>query len=71
MMKLLSVIPGILSHKIPPILESMLPHGNNFTTYIDASYVRWVEAGGARVVPVMVDRDSDDYFMEVSNKTKV
>ena len=48
----------------------MLPHGHNFTTYIDASYARWVEAGGARVVPVMVDRNSEQYFMEVRNKIR-
>ena len=32
----------------------MLPEGHNFTTYIAASYVKWAEAAGARVVPIVV-----------------
>ena len=56
---------GILSHQISPSLNAMLPPGHNFTTYIDANYVRWAEAGGARVTPVVVDISSPQYYKQV------
>ena len=45
----------------------MLPHGHNFTTYIAASYVKWVEAAGARVVPIVVSSETDnlEYYTKV------
>merc|ERR1711892_320927 len=58
-------IIGILSHEIPHELDSMLPQGHNYTTYIDANYVRWAESGGARVAPIIVDILSPEYFSQL------
>ena len=46
----------------------MLPEGHNFTTYIAASYVKWVEAAGARVVPIVVRSDPAnlEFYTKVS-----
>ena len=59
---------GILTHQIPHSLDSMLPRGHNYTTFIDASYVKWAESGGARVAPVIVDISSPEYFSEVKQQ---
>ena len=57
-----SPIIGILS--LPCYVE---PHNCapeqvdfNATTYIPASYVKWLEGGGARVVPLLSDADHND-----------
>merc|ERR1712236_93029 len=47
-------IIGILSQRIDDSLDQILPENHNYTTYIAASYVKWVEAAGARAVPVVV-----------------
>ena len=44
--------------------HNTLPGDFNFTSYIATSYVKWVEAGGARAVPVIVGR-SEEYYTEV------
>jgi len=54
-------IIGILSQGISSSLDDMLPDGHNFTTYIAASYVKWVEAAGARAVPIIVNGDTEYY----------
>ena len=60
---------GILSQQLPPSLDSMLPEGHNFTTYIAASYVKWAEAAGARVVPIVVRSEPSnlEYYTQVSH----
>ena len=60
---------GILSQHITPSLDEMLPEGHNFTTYIAASYVKWAEAAGARVVPIVVRSDASnlEYYTEVGH----
>ena len=55
---------GILSQGITSSLDEMLPAGHNFTTYIGAAYVKWVEAAGARAVPIDVHKP--ELFYEVS-----
>lgn len=57
-------IIGILSQAIPSSLDAMLPPGHNFTTYLAASYVKWVEGAGARAVPIIVSDNEDnlDYY---------
>lgn len=59
--------PGILSQSLPSSLDEMLPAGHNFTTYIAASYVKWAEASGARVVPIVVRSDPTnlEYYTKV------
>jgi len=42
-------IIGVLSQEISRTIEDLAPQG----TYIAASYVKWLEAAGARVVPVI------------------
>ncbi|CAG2165857.1 unnamed protein product, partial [Oppiella nova] len=37
-------------------------------SYIAASYVKFVESAGARVIPVMIDRD-ENYYRDIINKT--
>ena len=61
--------PGILSQQLSPSLDSMLPEGHNFTTYIAASYVKWAEAAGARVVPIVVRSEPSnlEYYTQVSH----
>lgn len=36
-------------------------------SYIVASYVKWIETGGARVVPILTDQ-SEDYYSELLRK---
>jgi len=57
-------IIGILSQTIHSELAGMLPEGNNYTTYIASSYIKWVEAAGARAVPVIVENEisTPEYF---------
>ena len=61
------VYVGILSQRLPPSLDEMLPEGHNFTTYIAASYVKWAEAAGARVVPIVVRSEPSnlEYYTKV------
>jgi len=54
---------GILSQGITSSLDEMLPAGHNFTTYIGAVYVKWVEAAGARAVPIDVHKP--ELFYEI------
>ena len=58
--------PGILSQELDPVLRAKLPDsGRGFSSYLAASYVQWVMAGGARVVPVIIGRDLE-YYTKVS-----
>ena len=36
---------------------------SNYTSYIAASYVKFVESGGARVVPILINQPDDYYGM--------
>ena len=40
----------------------------NYTSYIGAAYVKYVEMAGARVVPVLIDQP-DEYYRMIFNKT--
>ena len=48
----------------------MLPPGHNYTTYLAASYVKWVEGAGARAVPIIVSDNVDnlDYYDQVLDR---
>ena len=52
-------IVGILSQELDP--GEIV---GNYTSYIGGSYVQWVEAGGARVAPVIIGRERE-YYVEV------
>jgi len=52
---------GVLSQELDEALEAKLPRGHNYTSYLAASYVKWIEAGGARVVPVIIGKQKQYY----------
>merc|ERR1712013_672382 len=60
-------IIGIVSQTIHPELDAILPPGHNYTTYIASSYIKWVEAAGARAVPVIVENEitSEEYYLKL------
>ena len=53
-------IIGILSQDLTDDLAAK-EEGSSYSSYIAASYVKFVESGGARVVPVFVNQ-SDWYY---------
>ena len=55
---------GILTQELDSVLTAKLPPGHTFSSYLAASYVQWVQAGGARAVPVIIGKD-DLYYREV------
>jgi len=57
---------GILTQELDASLISRLPKGHNYTSYLAASYVQWVMAGGARVVPVIIGQDQQ-YYQQLFN----
>lgn len=57
---------GVLVQEISKVFEMMYP--NRYSSFIAASYVKWVESGGARVVPVWIGRDKE-YYQEIMSKT--
>ena len=62
---------GILTQELDPIQRSKLPSkGRGYTAYLAASYVQWVMAGGARVVPVIIGRDQE-YYEKVSTFPRI
>jgi len=54
-------IIGVLTQELDPVLTNKLPPGHKYTSYLAASYVQWVQAGGARVVPVIIGREKEYY----------
>jgi len=57
-------IIGVLSQELDEFLVRKLPPGHNYTSYIASSYIKWVEAGGARAVPVIIGK-SREYYVEL------
>jgi len=54
-------IIGVLSQEMSRSLIPLLPDDGNYTSYIAASYVKYVEAAGARVAPVIIGREREYY----------
>jgi len=52
---------GILTQELDAALVPKVPVGHNYSSYLAASYVQWVMAGGARVVPVIIGQDKQYY----------
>ena len=52
-------IIGVLVQEISQVFEMMYP--GRYDAYIAASYVKWVESGGARVIPIWTGRDENYY----------
>jgi len=59
-------IIGILAQELSSSLEPW--YGDNYTSYIGAAYVKYVEQAGARVVPVLINQD-DDYYDTIFKST--
>ena len=53
---------GILTQDAWLLEEMLPPELNTTTTYLAASYVKWVEAAGGRAVPIIVDKEEPEYF---------
>ncbi|VEN44719.1 unnamed protein product, partial [Callosobruchus maculatus] len=58
-------IIGILSQETH-ILKNYI--GENHHSFIVASYVKFLESAGARVIPIWIGKD-DDYYTHVLNYT--
>ncbi|XP_066952436.1 gamma-glutamyl hydrolase-like isoform X1 [Macrobrachium rosenbergii] len=58
-------IIGVLAQKAP---ESLLGHlkDKNYTSYIAASYVKFIEGSGGRVVPIFTNQD-DSYYENIAS----
>jgi len=54
-------IIGVLTQELPDSLNSYLPAGHNFTSYIASSYIKYVEGAGARAAPVIIGKDKEEY----------
>ncbi|KAG8233854.1 hypothetical protein J437_LFUL006877 [Ladona fulva] len=50
---------GILSQEFSVSMKNI--YGDNFTSYIAASYVKHLEGAGARVVPIWINKTADYY----------
>ncbi|XP_043281459.1 chitobiosyldiphosphodolichol beta-mannosyltransferase-like [Venturia canescens] len=58
-------IIGILSQEISHKLDQVYP--NDYDSYIAASYVKFVEGAGARVVPIWIGKN-DEYYENLMTK---
>ncbi|CAO1304490.1 unnamed protein product, partial [Diamesa hyperborea] len=58
-------IIGVLSQEISFYLNGKYP--DQFNSYIAASYVKFVEGGGSRVVPVWIGK-SKEYYQDIMSK---
>lgn len=50
---------GVLTQEISHTLDAMYP--KQFSSFVPASYVKWIESGGARVVPIWLGQNRDYY----------
>ena len=57
-------IIGILAQELPNSLQESY----NETSYIGAAYVKYIEAAGARVVPILINQ-GDEYYELMFNST--
>ena len=60
-------IIGILSQDLSSEDRASIDN-SNYTSYIAASYVKFVESGGARVVPILINQP-DDYYQMIFSST--
>merc|ERR1719495_402752 len=60
-------IVAVLSQELSRSLKAA--YGEyNYSSYIGAAYVKYVEMAGARVVPVLINQP-DEYYQKIFNKT--
>lgn len=56
---------GILTPESTRFVQNV--YGSQFESFLPASYVKWVESGGARVVPIKIGRDRV-YYQKIMEK---
>lgn len=56
---------GILAQEISYALEKIYP--GKYESFIAASYVKFVEGGGARVVPIFINKQ-EEYYQDIMKK---
>jgi gamma-glutamyl hydrolase len=56
---------GVLAQEISNIFEMIYPR--RYNSFIVSSYVKWVESGGARVVPIWIGKDRA-YYQQLLSK---
>lgn len=58
---------GVLTQDLSPSMFPTLPGIEDYSSWIVASNVKWLEAGGVQVVPIIVNGsiDQTDYFREM------
>ncbi len=57
-------IIGVLSQQLSSKMKEKYPDSDS---YIAASYIKWVESGGARAVPIFINRPTE-YYHEIMGK---
>jgi len=60
-------IIGVLTQDLEPSMWSALPGIEDYSSWLVASNVKWLEAGGVQVVPIIVNGsiDQTEYFREM------
>lgn len=58
-------IIGVLAQEIAYTLELIYPQ--QYKSFIAASYVKFIEGGGARVVPIWIDKPRE-YYEDIMSK---
>lgn len=58
-------IIGVLSQEISYYLEGKYP--GEYESFIAASYVKFVEGGGARVIPIWINK-TEEYYIEIMSR---
>ncbi|XP_065360981.1 gamma-glutamyl hydrolase A [Calliphora vicina] len=59
-------IVGVLTQEVSQLILRKYPN-NSYTSYIAASYVKYVEGAGGRVVPIWIGQ-SRDYYKDILSK---
>jgi gamma-glutamyl hydrolase len=57
-------IIGMLSQRLSSTMKPRFPDSDS---YIAASYIKWAESGGARAVPIWIDK-STEYYHDIMGK---
>lgn len=52
-------IIGVLTQEVSRVFEAM--YSKQYNSFVPASYVKWIEAGGARVVPIWLGKNRAYY----------
>lgn len=58
-------IIGVLVQEVSQFFELM--YSKKYDSFVAASYVKWVESGGARVVPIWIGKDQN-YYQAILSK---